>query len=571
MLVVYTYTTMAIHKVKRGDKVYLSEYKKVREGKKVKSIFVRYIGPEDQIKEGKKPKRVLDRIQMSRSHRAGDVRLLWKIAEDLDFINIVDRICCGESYIEGPSPAKFLTVWAINRVIDPESCTQLERWVKTTDLPLLAGIEPELFTKDAFLSSLDFVCRHDSSSNRLVDYTTSIDDALYRHRRKMCPLPPGENETVAYDLTSILFFGVSCPLAVLGRNAKHVKRHQVNLALLVSKYDKSPIAHFVYSGNRKDASTVKNLLARLDETKIRPGTLIWDRGNVSEEHVKMVESADWKLICGVPKSSNEVVDIIDNTDIQSVPTTFVQKTRLGHIYAMKSSGPLFGRNRSVVIYLNQDRQMKKINATNEVLAEIGNKLSELGETGKKLSEAELHERIDKIVGSWEDYVRTRVKRKGNGPRIDWKYKDKKIASLESTYAKYVLLSTDESLSVKEVVKGYFEKDFIEKVFRTLKTHEEIEPVRHRLEHRVRAYMFICVLAYRLLSALQFKFEEAKGKECPWEQTFDLLQELGRVERTEVGFGNEVKTWYLNVTKSISDELKKIKMKDLLKEEIILKM
>ena len=47
-MIVYIYTTMAVHKVKRGDKVYLSEYKSVREGKKVKSIFVRYLGPEDQ-------------------------------------------------------------------------------------------------------------------------------------------------------------------------------------------------------------------------------------------------------------------------------------------------------------------------------------------------------------------------------------------------------------------------------------------------------------------------------------------------------------------------------------------
>ena len=436
---------MAIHKVKRGDKVYLSEYKKVREGKKVKSIFVRYIGPEDQIKEGKKPKRVLDRIQMSRSHRAGDVRLLWKIAEDLDFVNIIDRICCGESYIEGPSPAKFLTVWAINRVLDPESCTQLERWVKTTDLPLLTGIEAELFTKDAFLSSLDFVCHHDGSSDRFVDYTASIDDALYQYRRKRCPLPPGENETVAYDLTSVLFFGVSCPLAVLGRNSKHVKRHQVNLALLVSKYDKFPISNFVYSGNRKDASTVKNLLARLDDTKISPGTIIWDRGNVSEDHVKMVELAKWKLICGVPKSSNEVVSIIDNTNLKPSPTTFVQKSRLGHIYAMKSSGHLFGRNRSVTVYLNQDQQMKKINATNEVLAEIGKKLSELSEKGKELSEAEIHKRIDKIVGSWGDYVHTTVKRKSSGPRMEWRFKSKEIEKVNRSHGKYLLLSTDESL------------------------------------------------------------------------------------------------------------------------------
>jgi hypothetical protein len=34
---------MAIKRHKRGDKVYLAEYKQVREGKKVKSIFLHYI------------------------------------------------------------------------------------------------------------------------------------------------------------------------------------------------------------------------------------------------------------------------------------------------------------------------------------------------------------------------------------------------------------------------------------------------------------------------------------------------------------------------------------------------
>ena len=39
----------------------------------------------------------------------------------------------------------------------------------------------------------------------------------------------------------------------------------------------------------------------------------------------------------------------------------------------------------------------------------------------------------------------------------------------------------------------------------------------------------------------------------------------------MGFSNEIKTIYLNDTKSIKDKLKKIGMKDLLKEEIRLKM
>jgi len=61
---------------------------------------------------------------------------------------------------------------------------------------------------------------------------------------------------------------------------------------------KHPIAHFVYNGSRHSASTVKNLLARLNAVSIEPGTLIWDRGNVSRRYVEMVEDMGWKLICG---------------------------------------------------------------------------------------------------------------------------------------------------------------------------------------------------------------------------------------------------------------------------------
>ena len=209
---------MAIHKIKRGNRIYLSEYKKVREGKHVKSLFVRYLGSKDGVKAGRKPKRVLDKIRMSKSHRSGDVRLLWEIAKDLDFVNIIDGICCQRSHIDGPSPVKFLTAWAINRAVDPESCTQLERWSPTTDLPLLTGIEARLFTKDALLSSLDFVCRYDYQADRIVDHTEAINNLLYDHRRFKHPLPAAAKETVAYDITSILFFGTTCPLAEFVRN-----------------------------------------------------------------------------------------------------------------------------------------------------------------------------------------------------------------------------------------------------------------------------------------------------------------------------------------------------------------
>ena len=568
----YVHTTMSIHKVIRDGHTYLSEYRSVRVGKKVKSVFVRYLGPEDEVKAGKRSKkRTLDKVKISRSNRAGDVRLLWKIAQDLGFADIIDRTCCQEFDIQGPSPGKFITIWAINRALEPESCTQLERWVKTTDLPHIAGLEQEYITKDAFLSSLDFICNYDRSTNSMIDRSASIDDALYQHLRQSCPLPAGKKETVAYDLTTILFFGVTCPIAVLGRNPKKMKQQQVNLALLASKFDRQPIAHFVYNGKRKDASTVKNLLARLNETAIEPGTLVWDRGNVSKKHVKMVEATNWKLISGIPKTSKEALCFIDKTEVESTPISFILKSRTGHIYATKAKGPLYGKKRSLVVYLNQDRHMKQANIMNEALADIGNELDILAQEGKNRTEANLHKAINKIVGSWKDCIQVRVKRKGDGPRIEWKYRKREIEKKKCGFGKYMIMSTDETLSSKEIINSYFEKDYIEKVFRIFKTEEEIEPVRHRLENRVRAYMFVCVLAYRLLSALRFKFVEAGINENAWEQTYSLLQELGRVERTEMGFGNEIKTLFLNDTKSIKDKLKKIGMKDLLKEEIKLKM
>ena len=297
---------------------------------------------------------------------------------------------------------------------------------------------------------------------------------------------------------------------------------------------------------------------------IEPGTIIWDRGDVSKTHVENVESAGWKLICGLPKTSREVRNIIDKTDIPLDPNTFIHK-RSGHIYADKTRGQLFGRERSVVVYVNQNQRIGKINAQNEALAEIGKKLDALNVRKGKWSEAELHKEINSIVDSWGKYIYTRVKR-GEGPSIEWKYKTREMAGAERSCGKYVLLSTDE-LSAQEVVRSYFEKDYIEKVFRILKTSEEMEPVRHRLERRVRAYMFVCVLAYRLLADLQYRLKMISNQEDTWESADVFLRGLGMVERVQVRLGHQVKIWYLNLTKKNKETLRKMGLQNLLKESV----
>lgn len=175
-------------------------------------------------------------------------------------------------------------------------------------------------------------------------------------------------------------------------------------------------------------------------------------------------------------------------------------------------------------------------------------------------------KIKNIVGQWSGFIDASVRRKKDGPRIEWSYDRQRLRSAEKYDGKWLILSTDYSLNANNAVNMYLEKDFIEKVFRVLKTHEEVEPVRHRLEHRVKAYLFVCMLAYRLLAVLQWKLKEASGKEGSWESADMFLRDLAVVQRVEVRFGNEVKTWYLNMTDSVSARLKEIGMSALFKEE-----
>jgi transposase len=56
---------------------------------------------------------------------------------------------------------------------------------------------------------------------------------------------------------------------------------------------------------------------------------------------------------------------------------------------------------------------------------------------------------------------------------------------------------------------YFDKDLVEKAFRSLKGVTQLRPIRHWLADRVRAHVSICYLAYLLLSLLQYRLRQTE--------------------------------------------------------------
>ena len=77
------------------------------------------------------------------------------------------------------------------------------------------------------------------------------------------------------------------------------------------------------------------------------------------------------------------------------------------------------------------------------------------------------------------------------------------AALDGFYVLRTSVGKDE-LAAQAVVRAYKQLAHVERAFRAMKGPElEIRPVHHRLEDRVRAHVFLCMLAY----ALRFEIEQ----------------------------------------------------------------
>lgn len=80
---------------------------------------------------------------------------------------------------------------------------------------------------------------------------------------------------------------------------------------------------------------------------------------------------------------------------------------------------------------------------------------------------------------------------------------------------YVLRTSRKDMSDQEVWKQYMMLTRVEAAFRDMKSPLAVRPVYHQLQNRVEAHIFVCVLAYHLLVAIE-KLLQANGITSSWE-------------------------------------------------------
>ena len=556
-------------RIKKGNSVYLYEYESYRENGKVKTRYLDYLGVEGDERGVPKPKKSRTKTKPMyprRSQRAGDVKLLWTIAEKIGIPQTIDQVCIGVGDdISGPTPGKLLTVWAINHILDPVSASKVARWAEPTILPDLLSIAPIDLKRENLYGALDAICSKDIYSGINTDLIAHIEEVMYQKWRQENPSKNGEKETVAYDMTTVMTYSETCPLAERGYNAKKTNDKQYNLGMLVSKSSRYPIFHMVFPGNFQAKTTLKSLYSRIIDLGMEPGTLVWDRGNTSADSVEEIEALGWEIICGVPKTPTDAINILKNTNVPLSPEYFVP-SKNNDVYALQKEGKLYGKNRKVTVYVNTRKRLNEIKRKNLACVAIEYELLDLQERCTSLTREEIDEEIEDILGKQEKFFKTEVSGSDGKLTLKWEYNNESIELSQATEGKYLLYATDPNLSHREVVREYMEKDFVEKTFRDLKSEEDMAPVRHRLEPRVRAYFFMISIAHRIRTGLRYYIAETPKKSRKYEMD-ELLHLLRRVEFVKFSEQGKEAYWYLNLLKKTTDQLDVMGFKNIFEAQL----
>lgn len=219
----------------------------------------------------------------------------------------------------------------------------------------------------------------------------------------------------------------------------------------------------------------------------------------------------------------------------------------------------------MVVYRNITKAVQSVRRRNKALHELSAELATLKQKQRCKDRNELQTAIHEIISMWKSYFIIYYPDDETVIDFTWEIDDDRVSDASVMDGTFVLYSTDERYSASEVVLMYMEKDVVEKAFCVMKSIEEIKPVRHRLESRVRAYVFVCMLAYRLRAALQWMITSSNSKKMKLSMS-DFLSLLKRVERTEIDGGTEAEICYMNMRKDMTDQLVALGMKNLLVSE-----
>jgi transposase len=496
-LVVYIIYTMSfIRRIKKGNSIYLAEVENQRIGGKVVQRHLRYVGKElddRPLLTGSVERSSVDKVTIY-----GPLLVLDEIAKQVDLAGALGDY------------GDYLLSLAYAHCVAPDSLKGMSQWYQKTELRNLLDIPQITYKK--LVEAIDSLDGMDGDT---------VQERIFSRLKDALTLSPSG---YLYDITNLYFYGVCCPLAKKGQNAEGRNQPQIQIGLAITKEDGIPIVHKVFEGNIFDSRTLPDILLHLKRHEITTVCIVWDRGVSSKLNIREAREMGFHVLCGLAlkKGLKEVVDTVLEEDIASMK--YRVRLRSTTFYVKKQRHEVEGLRGYIAVCVNE----KQRQAIRE------RRYDEIDHALKLLQENKA------IKAGLRKYI------KGN------KINHGALRLAERYDGISVIFST-QNLRAEEMVKGYFEKDRVEKSFRCMKSLLEMDKVRFWLANRVRGHIFICYLAYLLLSVLEYRL---KGSGMSAADALETMESMYKVYLTDPKSKNKfVKT--VTLSRKQEEILKKV--------------
>ena len=353
------------------------------------------------------------------------------------------------------------------------------------------------------------------------DLYTAMDWLLERQERIERGLAKrhlGEGCLVLCDLTSVWMEGRACPLTRRGhsRDGKRGKL-QIEFGLLCDR-NGCPVSVEVFPGNTADPATLGSQIATLRERfSLSKVVLVGDRGMLTEARIREeVKPADLDWISALKRpairslveAGDVEMSLFDERDLVEITSDAYPGERL-----MVCRNPLLAEDRA-------RKRQEMLEATEAVLEPIA---AATRREKRRLKGADkIGERVGKVIGKYK-----------MAKHVTWSIDDDGVftyqrdeasvaaeAKLDGLYVIRTSLPASE-LDDPGTVRAYKRLSSVERAFRSLKTVDlKVRPIYHRTEPRVRAHVFLCMLAWYVewhmrqkLKPMLFDDEDAPGAEA----------------------------------------------------------
>lgn len=464
--------------------------------------------------------------------------------ETLEFDNILS-ICNFSSKQMSLAKAVIL-----GKLIEPGS--EIATWKWFQERTALIEMTPENLEgigKDSFYEIGDLLFEN---KDTIEKHLFNIEKNMFAKHKKI----------FLYDLTNTYFEG-SAKNNDIAKNGKSKEKRSdcplVTLALMIDEIG-FPVFSQIYSGNKGEPVTLSDVLNKLEENSFtyigdsKP-VLIMDRGIATKDNVELIKSKGYPYtVIGRRETEKDYetefseIKVYLESEQGELTEGWEFVDSEGSVIVKKVSSEGY----SHILGVSRGKTIKEqsMDALKEerFLEEIG-RLKKSFEKGNIVVPVKVGERIGRIKAKYPTvgkYYTIELKIAENGKKVEEIILNKKPERKQRTTLTgcYVIETTQTELTATEAWKQYMLLTRVEGAFQDLKSELGLRPIHHQNEYRTKAHLFIGVLAYHILNAIETRLR-SKGDNREWNTIKKVLSTHER--STVILKGTEKKVYHIRVS------------------------